>query len=171
MRNKFLLLYAWSIRTVLFFFPDIPILMRFRGFMYALGMKSCGIDFQVTHDVVIKGLQNINAGNNIFVGNHCVIMGSGEIFIGNEVLIAPHVVIISGNHTKFKNSYRYGNGKPNIGTISIGEGGWICSNCTISMNSSLPSGSVLSANSFLNKKFEITNAVYGGVPAKMIKHD
>ena len=96
-------------------------------------------------------------------------MGGGEIFIGNEVLIAPHVVIISGNHTKVENSYRYG--ETNIGTISIGEGGWICSNCTISMNSSLPSGSVLSANSFLNNKFEIANAVYGGVPAKMIKHD
>jgi acetyltransferase-like isoleucine patch superfamily enzyme len=169
MKNRFLLLYAWVIRTGLFFFPDIPIFMRFRGFMYALGMKSCGIDFQVAHDVVIKGLQNIDAGNNIFVGNHSVIMGGGEIFIGNEVLIGPHVVIISGNHTKIENSYRFG--KANIGSIFLGAGSWITSNCTVSINSSLPSGSVLSANSFLNKKFKITNAIYGGVPAKMIKND
>lgn len=169
MKIKFLLMYSWFVRAILFFLPDIPIFMRLRGFMYSFGMKSCGSDFQVTHDVVIKDLQFISVGNNIFVGNHSVIMGSGEILIGNEVLIGPHVVIISGNHSKIDGSYRYG--KSNFGKICIEEGSWITSNCTISMNSKLPFGSVLSANSFLNKNFEIPNAVYGGVPAKLLKHD
>jgi acetyltransferase-like isoleucine patch superfamily enzyme len=169
MKNKLLLIYSWIIRVSLFFFPDIPIFMRFRGFLYSFGMKGCGVDFQVTHDVVIKDLQNINVGNNIFIGNHSVIMGRGEILIGNEVLIGPHVVVISGNHTKIGNSYRYGKAK--FGSIKIGNGCWITSNCTIAMNSNLPDGSVLSANSFLNKKFETPNAIYGGVPANFIKND
>jgi acetyltransferase-like isoleucine patch superfamily enzyme len=169
MISKLLLIYSWFVRALLYFLPDIPLCMRFRGFLYSFGMQKCGRDFQITHNAIIKGLQNISVGSNVFVGNFSVIMGSGKLRIENEVLIGPHVVIISGNHTKSKNSYRYGQAK--VGDIFIGRGSWITSNCTIGMNSSLPEGSVLSANSFLNKKFETPNAIYGGVPAKFIKNN
>jgi maltose O-acetyltransferase len=169
MKHKFLLLYSWFVRTILFFFPDIPFIMRFRGFLYGLGMNECGKDFQVPHDAITKGIENIIVGDHVLIGNHSIIMGGGNIVIGNEVLIGPHVVIISGNHSKKNHSYRYGEGK--FGKISIGDGAWIAANCTISMNSCLPQGSILSANSFLNKDFGIPNAIYGGVPAKLIKHD
>lgn len=167
MMHKFLLVYSWLIRALLYFFPDIPCVMRFRGWLYGLGMKKCGKDFQVTHDAVIKDLQNIKIGDNVFVGNHSIIMGSGMCIICNEVQIAPHCVIISGNHTSQNGSFRYGKG--DVGEIYIGFGSWIAANSTIAKGARLPNNSVLAANSFLNKSFMTPDSIYGGVPAKFIK--
>ena len=129
-------------------------------------MNRHGKDFQVTHDAVVKDLWGISVGNHVFVGNSTVIMGSGTIEIGDEVQIAPHCIVISGNHTMKDGSFRYG--KSDSGSIIIGKGSWVAGNCTIQRGSKLPEGSVLSANSFLNKFFEEPFALYGGVPAKMI---
>ena len=57
MKHKFLLLYSWFVRTIMYFLPDIPFIMRFRGFLYGVGMKKCGKDFQVTHNAIIKELE------------------------------------------------------------------------------------------------------------------
>ena len=130
-------------------------------------MKKCGKDFQVTHDVILKDIQHISIGKHCFVGNHAVIMGRGKIEIDDEVLIAPHVLIISSNHGSVNGSYRYGQGS--IGNIKIGRGCWVAGNSTIARDSSLPANSILSANSLLNKNYVLPNAIYGGVPAKLIK--
>lgn len=167
MKSHVLLIYSWLVRTLLFFLPDIPFVMRFRGWLYGFAMKSCGRDFQVTHDAIIRNLQLIVVGNNCFVGNGTIIMGGGEIILEDEVMLAPHVIIISGNHTSKNGSYRYG--KSDVGQIVIGRGSWVAGNATIQKDSQLPVNSVLSANSFLNRKFDISNAVYGGVPAKLLK--
>ncbi len=167
MMRKFLLIYCWFVRVILYFLPDIPIIMRFRGWLYGLGMKKCGCDFQVTHDAVIKDLCGISVNNHVFVGNGTVIMGSGTIDIEDEVQFAPHCIVISGNHTLKNGSFRYGMG--DRGHIQIGRGAWVAGNSTIQRGSKLPAGSVLSANSFLNKVYEEPLSLYGGVPAKFIK--
>lgn len=167
MKHKLLLLYAWGIRTLLFFFPDIPLFMRFRGFCYGLGMSKCGKNFQVTHDVIIKDLQGIRIGDNVFIGNGTVAMGSGTIVIEDEVLIAPHCILISGNHVFENGSFR--SKKSDTGKIHIGLGSWVAGNCTIARNSCLPAFSILSANSFLNRTFKEERTLYGGVPARIIK--
>lgn len=167
MKNKLALIYSWLVRTLLFFFPDIPFIMKFRGFLYSFAMKRCGKDFQVTHDAILRGLQNFSIGNNVFVGNHSVILGSGKITIEDQVLIAPNCIVICGVHTKMNKSFRYGPIK--TGDVFIGKGSWIAANSTITMNSYLPPGSVLGANSYLNKKFDKMNSLYAGSPAKLIK--
>lgn len=167
MKHKLILLYAWFVRTILFFLPDVPLFMSFRGWLYGFAMVKRGKDFQVTHDAVIKDLWGISVGNHVFVGNGTVIMGSGTIDIEDEVQFAPHCIVISGNHTLKNGSFRYGKG--DRGHIQIGRGAWVAGNSTIQRGSKLPAGSVLSANSFLNKVYEEPLSLYGGVPAKFIK--
>ena len=70
MKRKLLIIYSWLVRTLLFFWPDIPLFMKFRGWLYGLGMKRCGNDFQVTHDAIIKDFSGISIGNHVFCGNH-----------------------------------------------------------------------------------------------------
>lgn len=161
------MLYSWFVRTILYFFPDVPIIMRFRGFLYGLGMIECGKNFQVTHDVIIKELENLKVGNNCFVGNGSIVMGSGSIILDDQVLIAPNVIIISGNHTSVDGSYRYGSA--NCGIIHLKYGSWVAGNCTVLKDSILPPNSVLAANSVLNKKFTEPDSIYAGCPAKRIK--
>ena len=167
MKHKFLLLYTWLIRSLLFFLPDMPLLMRFRGFFYGLGMMKCGKDFQVTHDANVKVLEKISVGDHVFIGNSSVLLGGGGIEIEDYVLIAPHVVIVSGNHTFFNGTFRYGESQ--LGKITLKKGSWIAANSTVTQGAVLPEASVLGANSLLNKAFNQSNALYGGVPAKWIK--
>lgn len=156
-------------RTFLFFLPDIPIFMRFRGFMYSLGMPRCGKDFQVSHNAIIRSTAQLSVGDHCYIANYSMTLGSNPITLGNEVMIGPHVIIVSGNHTKIDNSYRYGVGVK--GSINIGNGCWITSHCTVALNTVLPSGSVLAANSFINREFTNKNSVYGGIPAKLLRND
>lgn len=79
MKHRLLLLYSWFIRIVLFFMPDVPIIMRFRGWLYGLGMKKCGRDFQVTHDARITGLECMTVGKHCFVGNQTLIFANNDI--------------------------------------------------------------------------------------------
>lgn len=168
MKHKLILIYTWLVRTCLFFMPDFPYSMRLRGFFYGLVMKKCGKDFQVTNNAILKGIQNFDIGDNVFIGNNTIIMGSGKLIIENEVMIAPGTIIVNGNHTSDGKSYRYG--KIHKGLVKIGEGSWVGANCTISSGGELPQNSILGANSFLSKKFKHRNSLYAGVPSKFIKN-
>lgn len=166
MKHKFLLMWSWFVRTILFFLPDIPVIMRFRGFMYGLGMKHSGKDFQVAHDAIIKGLQNISVGNNCYIANGVVVLARVDVILEDQVQIALHSVIVSGNHTSINGSYRYG--KSDTERIRLCYGSWVAANSTVAKGAVLPSNSVLAANSFLNRAFTVTDSLYGGVPAQFI---
>lgn len=165
MKHKLLLLYSWFVRILLFWIPDMPLTMRFRGCLYGLGMKQCGQNLWVTHDAILKDLECISIGNDVFIGNGAFIMGNIEL--EDEVQIAMHSVLSSNNHTSINGSYRYGEAE--IGYIKVGKGTWIAANCTLVRGAEMPCNSILAANSCLTKKMETPNAIYGGVPAKILK--
>lgn len=54
--------------------------------------------------------------------------------------------------------------------VEIGNFCFVGTNCCILPGSKLPDYSILGANALLNKKFNKTNYLYGGVPAKRIKN-
>ena len=151
----------------MYFLPDIPIIMRFRGRLYGLGMKQCGKDFQVAHDVKLINLETISVGNNSYIAYTSLLIANpkGEIVIGDRVMIGPHCVLVSDNHTSIDGSYRFG--KCIDGNIKIEDGSWIGAHCTVLLNSVLPKNSCLGANSLLNKKYQIPNSIYFGSPAKL----
>ncbi len=165
MKHKLLLLYSWFVHISLFWLPDMPLTMRLRGWLYGLGMKKCGRDLQVAYSAVIKDLENISIGNHVYIapGTHIF----GYITIEDEVQIAMNSVVVSNNHTSVNGSYRYG--MADIGVTSIGRGAWVGANCTLLKGSHLPENSVLAANSCLTKGMDVPNAIYGGVPAKLLK--
>jgi maltose O-acetyltransferase len=128
-------------------------------------MKQCGQNLWVTHDAILKDLECISIGNDVFIGNGAFIMGNIEL--EDEVQIAMHSVLSSNNHTSINGSYRYGEAE--IGYIKVGKGTWIAANCTLVRGAEMPCNSILAANSCLTKKMETPNAIYGGVPAKILK--
>lgn len=167
MKHKLLLIYSWFIRSIFYFFPDIPLCMRIRGFFYGLGLTKCGKDFQVTNDAILKGLENISIGQHVFIGNHTIFFGSGETIVGDNVMFGPHVVVVSGNHKFESDSYKRGKGS--VGIIRIEEGSWVGANCTIIAGAFLPKYSILGANSFLSRSYSEQRCIYAGNPAKLIK--
>ena len=167
MKHKIGLLYTWFVRIVLYIFPDIPLIMRLRGFLYSFALAECGRNFQITQNAILRSTDTIYIGNDVYIANNCVILGGGEIHIADEVLIGPNTVVASRNHMIKKNSFRFGESKG--GSIRIGKGSWVAANCTLVANSALPDGSLLAANSVLTKKHVIMNALYAGAPAQFVK--
>lgn len=168
MKHKLLLIYSWFVRTVMFFLPDAPLFMRVRGFFYKLGLKKCGKNFQIAHNVILNTLETISIGNDVYIAPNVIILGGGEIIIEDEVMIGPGVVIVADNHTFVNDSYRYG--PIDYGSIFIGKGSWVAANCTIVKGGYLPTGSILASNSVLNKKYDGKRLLLAGVPAEIKKY-
>ncbi len=167
MKHKLLLLYSWFIRSILFIFPDMPLIMRIRGFFYGLAMKKCGSNFQVTHNAIIRCLENMNLGKDVYFANNVLILATNLLQIGDEVMLGPNVVIVNGNHALYDSSYRFKSGQSL--PIKIGFGSWVAANSVITSGGELPKSSVLAANSVLNKSFSQNGIILGGTPAKAIK--
>ena len=175
MKHKFLLIYSWFIRTVMYFLPDIPVIMRLRGWLYGLGMARCGKNFQVTHNVAINTLGSFSIGDNVRLGIFSRLNGSakGNCVIDDEVIIGQGTMVSCGNHEFNGRNFRDGiKGEASeIKTIRIGRGSWIGANCTVIAGSTIPSHSVVAAQSCVTPKMEqFEYGIYGGVPARFIKY-
>lgn len=166
MRARISILYSWFVKMITYFLPNIPILMRFRGFLYSLMMEHCGRDFQVASSATLGTLSGLKVGSHVYIAHNVVVLGS-DIEIKDEVLIGPNCVIASGNHKRTGNSFRFGGYQK--GKVSIGRGCWVAANCSILAGSGLPDGSVLAAGSVLTKSFINSDYVYAGMPAIGIK--
>lgn len=164
--HKFSIIYSWAVRILMRVFPDIPLIMRFRGFLYSFMMKSCGSNFQVSSTSYINSLKGLSVGNDVYLAHNVIILGK-EITIENEVMVGPNTVVVSGNHSFSGKSFRFGESisKP----IIIKEGAWVATNCSILSGSVLPCCSILAAGSVLTKEFTEEKSLYGGSPAQFIK--
>lgn len=164
--HKFSIIYSWFIRISTRFLPDVPFIMRFRGFLYSLGMASCGKNFQVCSTAYINSLNGLKIGENVYLAHNVVLLGK-DITIKDEVLIGPNTVVVSGNHTYLNNSFRFGLSVS--APIEIQQGVWVGANSTILAGSIIPEKSILAAGSVSNKKYSEKMSLYAGVPAKLIK--
>lgn len=93
LKHKLKQLYCWFIRTALFFLPDVPILMRFRGGMYSLVLKSCGKNFQVAHNVHLVCVDGLEVGSNVYFAYNSVFIAYKDVYIGDNVMFGPYVFV------------------------------------------------------------------------------
>jgi acetyltransferase-like isoleucine patch superfamily enzyme len=164
--HKLLLLYTWFVRTILYFLPDQPVIMAFRGKLYSFAMKKCGNNFQVSSNTILRNLRKISVGNNVYLAPNVVVNAIDDIILEKDVMIGFNSVIVSGNHTRLNNSFRFG--KSLKEKIIIKEGSWVGANCTVIAGSIIPPSSVLAANSCIKDKY-VVSGVYAGNLAKLIK--
>ncbi len=168
MTHKLILIYSWLVRTVCYFLPDVPVLMRFRGWLYSLCMQRCGKNFQVCHSVILNGLDDMIVGDHVYLANFCYVISNGKITIEDNVLFGPSVVISAGNHQFDGTAFNHLPSSKN--DVHIGSGSWIASNVTITAGSCIPKQSVIAANSCVTPKMEQhIHSLYAGTPAKWIK--
>ncbi len=88
MSHKIGLIYSWFVRTILFFLPDIPLFMRFRGWCYSLAMKKTGKNFQVSANTILKGLPEFEVGANVYLAPGVIINAATKIKLEDEVMLA-----------------------------------------------------------------------------------
>jgi acetyltransferase-like isoleucine patch superfamily enzyme len=119
----------------------------------------------------IRNAQNVYLGNNVRITMDCCVWAEtkSKIIIGDNVLIGPGVKLFCSNHgTELS-------GIPMVfqdrieNDIVIGSDVWIGANSVILSGVNIHNGAIVAAGSVVTKNVP-ENAIYGGVPAKLIKY-
>ncbi len=119
--------------------------------------------------------KNISIGNNVYISNgaHWSCPNS-YIIVGDDVQIGPNSTIITGDHifnvegfTIIESDILFKENKRDEPVILEGDN-WIGCNVTILKGVVIGQGSVIAANSLVNKSV-LPYSVYAGCPAKKIK--
>lgn len=113
---------------------------------------------------------NIFIDDYAYIGRNSIIEAFNKIIIGKGVMIGPNVYIADNSHEyrNFKIGIREQGRVDCLNTICINDGVWIGAGTTIVGNLSIGFGSVVAANSFVNKDVP-NHCIVAGNPAKIIK--
>jgi len=125
--------------------PDNVIFLRLRGFLVSLFLKNCGKNLRLGRDITLYNSSLIKFGNDVYIAKGNWFSAAASIKIGNSVMFGPYNVIASGNHSLDNGSYRYG--KTIMKAISVNDGSWVTSNCTITAGSMIGKSCLITPNS------------------------
>ena len=115
---------------------------------------------------LVLDLGKLEIGKNFFCNKNCTISCNDHIVIGDDALFGWNVELLdSDNHTVIHNHIE----TCNHGPIYIGNHVWVAAFSHILKNSSIPDGSVVAYHSLVTKKFEGSNLLLGGCPAKVLE--
>ena len=140
------------------------------GLRYSLAFSSgakIGRNVMFGTNVTVKNWRGIKIGNNVSIHEGCFIDGLGGIEIGNEVSIAHGTSILSfdhGQHPSLPLKY----GELQLSKIVIRDDVWISCGVRILRGSDISSRTIIAANAVVRGPCS-GNAIYGGVPAKLLK--
>jgi acetyltransferase-like isoleucine patch superfamily enzyme len=150
---------------ILLFLPDEFSKFRIRYY----NKRGCKIhrSTSISPNVRIRGKFEMDEGSSI--AQNCTISGENAgVFIGKNVMIAPNVVIVAFNHGYEEVDLPMVNQKNTEAPVIMEDNVWIASNCTIGKGVRIGTGSIIAANSFVNKNLP-DYCIAGGVPAKLIR--
>lgn len=143
-------------------YSNATLVLEKNSILYLNKNSSIGRDVSI----YLREKKYLFMNENSFFNEKCIISG-GNIKIGKNVLIAPRVNIISVNHG-IEMSENIISQKEIQGEIIIENDVWIGINTTILLGVKIKQGSIVGANSLLNKNIN-KNEIWGGNPAKFIK--
>lgn len=113
---------------------------------------------------------SIEFGDNFSANKNCIFESDKRIVLGNDVLLGWNIIIRDSdgrNHT----IYYQGNSKENKKPIQIGNHVWIGSYVDILKGVNIGDDSVIAWRSMVNKSFNETGVLIGGIPAKKITNN
>lgn len=127
-----------------------------------LGGAKIGKGSSLWRHTEVLGVNNLIIGEDSVIGWHCQIDARAGLRIGDHVAIASHVLIIAGGHDLTAAEF-WAVGSP----IVIEDYVWVASRALIAHGSHLGRGSVVTANTVVNKSVAPYKIV-GGSGAKPI---
>lgn len=119
----------------------------------------------------IRYAEHIHIGSNVRITMDCCVWAekNSKIVIGDNVLIGPGVKIFTGNHGISDNGIPITFQERVEADIIIGNDVWIGANSVITSGVKLNDGAIIAAGAVVTKDVP-AKAIFGGVPAKLIKY-
>jgi len=111
---------------------------------------------------------NLMIGNESEIGDNTILDVSSNIEIGNQVSIGPNSVLYTHNHLYQDISLAAWKGGVKTAPIIIEDGAWIASGVTILPGVTIGKHAVVASSAVVTKSLE-GYAVYGGIPAKLLR--
>lgn len=118
---------------------------------------------------IIADVNSTLSIQNSFIGRNCVITSKENVIIKKGSLIAEMVVIRDQDHDINISSIESKNDKFITAPIIIGENTWIASKATILKGVTIGEHATIAASAVVTQDVP-SYEVWGGVPAKFIKH-
>ena len=163
-KNKFYRL-IWNLFYKLLFKPFCgPFLSNYRVFVLRLFGAKIGNGCKIKSSVNIWSPNNLIVGNYVAIGDNVILYNPEKIIIGNRVTISQFSHLCSASHdiTKIHNPLV-------TGEIVIHDLVWIATDVFVGLGVNIEEGCVVGARSSVFKDLKSWR-VYGGSPAKEIKH-
>lgn len=143
----------------------------FKRFRSKPKFKSIGKNVHIMSSSKFRASENIEIGNDVYIGPDNNFLGYGGIKIGNGTILAHNIEIMTRNHNY---------DSPNLQTIpydttyilkpvEINENVWIGSNVLIVPGVTIGEGAVVAMGAVVTKDVP-PFAVVGGNPAKVLKY-
>lgn len=128
-------------------------------FLRSLGAR-VGKNVTIRPSVIVKGIKNIEIGDNVYIGEGSILVGNGgKIRIGSNVMIAENVYISTQNH-KFRDPtlVMKAQGYKNS-PVLIEDNVWLAHSSVVLAGTTVRSGSVIAANVVSPKNVENNSLV------------
>jgi acetyltransferase-like isoleucine patch superfamily enzyme len=135
--------------------------------LYKFAGVKIGKNVRIASSAKILGSGDLTIGDNTWIGHEVIIFCSDKIFIGKDCDIAPRVYMGNGTHSVESQGTKAA-GKGISLPITIGDGCWICANCTILPLTKIGECSIVAAGSVVKGKIP-SRELWGGIIAKKIR--
>lgn len=154
------------VNKLLSLFPETRA-FEFKRILYRWAGVNVGENVRICSSVKILGIGELNVHDNTWIGPGTVIFCSSKITIGANCDIAPCVYIGDGTHKIDLDGDRIA-GEDTSDSITIGDGCWLCVNCTILPGVVLGSKCVVAAGAVVTESSDDMKLL-AGIPAKPVK--
>ena len=114
--------------------------------------RECGVNVNVAPHTLIKGANSMIIGDNVWIGERCLIIANNTVSIGDNTIIAMGTSINTGGH---KGSKTYNH------LIAIGKSVLIGMNCTILGNLEIGDNAIVGAGTVVSKNVFANTTVIG----------
>ena len=162
--RSFIIRLLWVITSTIFFKNNFfPFYAPKKLILRIFGAK-IGDNCVIKPHVNIKYPWNLEAGNNLWIGEQVWIDNIAKIWIGNNVCISQGALIISGNHNYKKIGFDL-----IVGQIILEDGVWICAKGIVGPGIICRTHSILCLGSVANNEL-LDYGIYKGNPAVKIKN-
>ncbi|MEO8533826.1 MAG: acyltransferase [Flavobacterium sp.] len=136
---------------------------------------------EISGEIIFKGSANFGQGSKISVAKEAkiifgnkftitaesAIVASEKIEFGNNCLLSWDILIMDSDlHTIMDEGGKIINDPEEI---LVEDNVWIGCRALVLKGARIPSGSVIAANTVVNKNLKSTNSLYAGIPARMIR--